>query len=142
MRGSFGSRGQKARRHAVVAAAGDHEIHGLQESGVFELGWNTHRNRQVVVPHPGNVDSWNRHNVIEILESLYRFQKKDHNRLLVRLCKELCSARLVEIVCYTEGNATPAERRIFQLRDNLFRLGSGFHSWDHYATYSDVQDPR
>ena len=94
------------------------------------------------MPHPSNVDSWNRHNFIEILESFYRFQKKNYDRRLVRLCKELCSARLVEIVCYTERDAAPAERRIFQLRDNFFRLGSGFYSWDHHATYSDVQDPR
>ena len=90
---------------------------------MLKLCRDTHGDGEIVMAYPGDVYTGHGNDGFQILESFYRFQKKNYNRLFICLCKELCSARLVEIVCYTERNATPAERRIFQLRDNFFRLG-------------------
>ncbi len=57
--GRFGSGWQKAGRHAVAVAGIDQVIHGLQQPRMIELRGNPHRDGEIVVAYPGDIDAGN-----------------------------------------------------------------------------------
>src|SRR5215831_18159318 len=141
VRGRLLIRRQKSRSHAVILAGPHQVIHGTDKPGMIELRRKSHRDTQIVMAHPGNVDARNREDFLEILERPGCFHLNDDRGVLVCFAKKLRASRPIEIMCNAEGNSSPTLRSVFELAHNLFRLLPGFDARHHDAPSADVENP-
>src|SRR5262249_51832224 len=115
-------------------------VHGGEKTRMLKLRRYTHGDGEIVMTHPGDVQSRNRDDLVQVFKCPHRLEDRDHRRGVVCFGKERLSAWPVKVVGDSERHAAFARRSIFEFGDRPFHLSTCLDAWNHDALCTQVEN--